>query len=203
MHALDWNTFHTRACDYVRRGQQRPPLLLLWLGSAVVTTSPVFVYLSAVLEEEEDLSAARQCVCHIMVKLCVCAGCTNSCLTGHRVHLFPKKGSPAFRSWVRFVQVKRPDFTASSVQDNSVICGAHFRDEDYIPGELMAHKMGFRSRVRLIKGAVPSIQSPGQTSTTTGRSSTAVNKLGLSRVSFTTSRCVSMRYVSMRYVSMC
>lgn len=182
MHALDWNTFHTRACDYVRRGQQRPPLLLLWLGSAVVTTSPVFVYLSAVLEEEEDLSAARQCVCHIMVKLCVCAGCTNSCLTGHRVHLFPKKGSPAFRSWVRFVQVKRPDFTASSVQEN---------------------KMGFRSRVRLIKGAVPSIQSPGQTSTTTGRSSTAVNKLGLSRVSFTTSRCVSMRYVSMRYVSMC
>ena len=119
-----------------------------------------------------------------MVKVCVCAGCANSAHSGHRVHTFPKKGTPVFRSWVRFVQVKRGDFTASSVNSNSVICGAHFIDEDYQQGDVMEHRLGFRSmdRVRLIQDAVPSVQSPGQTPTS-ARPSTVMHKLGLSRVS--------------------
>ena len=93
--------------------------------------------------------------------------------------------------------MKRPDFTASSVNENSsAICGAHFKDEDYVQGDLLSHRMGFKSlvHVRLVPGAVPSIQSPGgpgQTTTTTERSSAVVNKLGLSRVSFTLA-CISM-----------
>ena len=38
-----------------------------------------------------------------MVYHCVCAGCTNSSLSGHRVHSFPnrKRTGASFRSWVR------------------------------------------------------------------------------------------------------
>ena len=129
-----------------------------------------------------------------MVKVCVCAGCTNSNSprSGHRVHSFPKKSSPAFRAWVRFVQIKRADFTASSVQPISVVCGAHFKTEDYVQGDVMEHRMGFRSldRIRLLPDAVPSIQTPDQSSGSAARPSTVVNKLGLSRVS------VSAFYVS-------
>ena len=66
----------------------------------------------------------------------------------------------------------------------SVICGAHFRDEDYVQGDVMEHRLGFRAldRVRLIPGAVPSIQSPGQMSGS-ARPSAVLHKLGLSRVS--------------------
>ncbi|KAL1268770.1 hypothetical protein QQF64_034133 [Cirrhinus molitorella] len=41
-----------------------------------------------------------------MVNYCVCGGCTNSSLSGHRVHRFPckKRDGAIFRAWVRFVQ---------------------------------------------------------------------------------------------------
>lgn len=97
----------------------------------------------------------------IMVNYCVCAGCTNSSLSGHRVHHFPSRKNKAFRSWVRFVQVKRADFTAASVTTHSVVCGAHFTPENYQPGDLLESRMGFRSKdhVRLITDAVPSVHS--------------------------------------------
>ncbi len=65
----------------------------------------------------------------IMVNYCVCGGCTNSSLSGHRVHRFPnkeKKGA-IFRACVRFVQVKRRDFTSASASKNTVVCSVHFR----------------------------------------------------------------------------
>ncbi|KAG5282329.1 hypothetical protein AALO_G00054790 [Alosa alosa] len=96
-----------------------------------------------------------------MVNSCVCAGCTNSSLSGHRVHYFPNEKSNRFRAWVRFVQVKRGDFTASSVTKNTVICATHFTPENYQPGDMMEFRMGYRSqnRVRLIHDAVPSVHS--------------------------------------------
>ncbi|XP_067434019.1 zinc finger protein 394 isoform X1 [Thunnus thynnus] len=105
----------------------------------------------------------------MMVNYCVCAGCTNSNLSGHRVHSFPdnKKNEASFRAWVHFVQVKRPDFTTACVTQNAVVCGAHFRQEDYAPGDMMAFRMGFRSpdRVRLITGAVPSVHAAAASGT--------------------------------------
>ncbi|XP_033965019.1 myoneurin isoform X1 [Pseudochaenichthys georgianus] len=96
-----------------------------------------------------------------MVSHCVCAGCSNSSLSGYRVHNFPnrKRTAASFRSWVRFVQAKRRDFTTASATKNAVVCGAHFRQEDYDAGDLMQFRMGYRSqdRVRLITSAVPSI----------------------------------------------
>ena len=98
-----------------------------------------------------------------MVNYCVCAGCTNSNLSGHRVHRFPnrKKSGALFRAWVRFVQVKRRDFTSASVTKNAVVCGAHFKSEDYHPSELMEFRMGCRcqERGRLNAGAVPSVHT--------------------------------------------
>ncbi|KAJ8280744.1 hypothetical protein GJAV_G00058490 [Gymnothorax javanicus] len=59
------------------------------------------------------------------------------------------------------LKVKRRDFTAASVTNTAVVCSAHFKDEDYVPGDLLESRMGFQSqnRVRLIAGAVPSIHT--------------------------------------------
>ncbi|KAL2103759.1 hypothetical protein ACEWY4_000627 [Coilia grayii] len=96
-----------------------------------------------------------------MVNYCVCGGCTNTSQSGHRVHHFPSRKTKRFRAWIRFVQVKRADFTASSVTANSVICGAHFTTECYESGDLMELNMGFRckDRVRLTKDAVPTVHT--------------------------------------------
>uniref|UniRef100_A0A671TX51 THAP-type domain-containing protein n=1 Tax=Sparus aurata TaxID=8175 RepID=A0A671TX51_SPAAU len=81
-----------------------------------------------------------------MVNYCVCGGCTNSSLSGHRVHRFPdrKKNGAIFRAWVRFVQLKRRDFSSASATKNAVVCGFN---------------VGCRSKnqVRLTPGAVPSV----------------------------------------------
>uniref|UniRef100_A0A4W6DT53 THAP domain-containing protein 1 n=1 Tax=Lates calcarifer TaxID=8187 RepID=A0A4W6DT53_LATCA len=98
-----------------------------------------------------------------MPNYCVCAGCRNSSLSGHRVHSFPDrtKNSDCFNAWLSFVQKRRRDFTAASVTRNAVVCSAHFRKEDYVPGDVMALRMGCRTqnRVRLIPVAVPSIHA--------------------------------------------
>ena len=97
----------------------------------------------------------------IMVNYCFCAGCINFNLSGNRVHHFPSRKSKGIRFWVRFVQVKRADFTAASVPTHSVVCGAHFTPESYRPGDLLEYRMGFRSKdhVRLITDAVSLMES--------------------------------------------
>lgn len=98
-----------------------------------------------------------------MVNYCVCAGCSNSSLSGHRVHRFPdrRRDGACFVAWLRFVQVSRRDFMAASVTKNAVVCGAHFRDQDYVPGDLMQFRMGCKSQkcVRLLAGAVPTVHA--------------------------------------------
>ena len=110
-----------------------------------------------------------------MVNYCVCGGCTNLSKSGHWTFRFPSIKHPKFRAWVRFVKVKREDFNARSVTANSVICGAHFRDEDYNASDLMAHSMGFKSAsyIKLKPSAVPSIHTvnPAQPSTSTSAKS--------------------------------
>ncbi len=80
------------------------------------------------------------------------------------MHRFPNKkrhGAAIFRAWVRFVQVKRRDFTSASVSKNSVVCSVHFRQEDYRPDDMMEFNMGCKSKnqVRLRAGAVPSVHT--------------------------------------------
>ena len=99
------------------------------------------------------------------MRFCICGGCSNSDLLSdhHRFHSFPdrRKVGAGFRAWVHFVQVKRKDFFFTSVTKYSFICAAHFRPEDYVSGDMMEFKMGFRSekRVRLKAGVIPSIHA--------------------------------------------
>ena len=62
-------------------------------------------------------------------------------------------------AWVCFVQLKRRDFSSVSATKNAVMCGAHFRPEDYHPSDLLEFNVGCRSKnqVRLTPGAVPSV----------------------------------------------
>uniref|UniRef100_A0AAV2L2C6 ADAM10 endopeptidase n=1 Tax=Knipowitschia caucasica TaxID=637954 RepID=A0AAV2L2C6_KNICA len=56
---------------------------------------------------------------------------------------------------------KRKDFTSASVTRNTMICGAHFKQEDYVSSDRMAMEMGFKtsSQVKLVGGAVPSLHA--------------------------------------------
>lgn len=66
-----------------------------------------------------------------MPNYCVCAGCTNSSLLG--VHHFPdkKRKGTSFRTWVRFMQVKRQDRVKVIIIIVMVlICMAHFIHEN-------------------------------------------------------------------------
>ncbi len=104
----------------------------------------------------------------IMVNYCVCGGCTNSSLSGHRVHRFPnkEKNGAIFRAWMHFVQVKRRDFISASASKYAVVCSVHFRPEDYHPGDMIEFNMGCRSKnqVRLRAGAVHSVHSASPSS---------------------------------------
>ena len=114
-----------------------------------------------------------------MVNYCVCVGCSNSSKSGHRTFNFPSVKHPKFRAWVKFVKVKRKDFNARSVTANSVVCGAHFREEDYNASDLMAHSMWLKSasHIKLKTSAVPSIHTvdPAQPSTSTSARSGGVS----------------------------
>ncbi|KAL1251807.1 hypothetical protein QQF64_019603 [Cirrhinus molitorella] len=72
-------------------------------------------------------------------------------------HRFPckKRDGAIFRAWVRFVQVKRRDFTTASASKNAVVCSVHFRPDDYHPGDVMQFNMGCRSRDRVGSDLVP------------------------------------------------
>ncbi|XP_052446870.1 uncharacterized protein LOC127988261 [Carassius gibelio] len=96
-----------------------------------------------------------------MVNSCVCFGCNNSNLSGHRVHRFPNKKHKDFRAWIRFFQAKRSNFAASSLTRHTVVCEKHFTPDSYNQGDLMEFRMGFLRKewVRLANGAVPSVHA--------------------------------------------
>ena len=129
-----------------------------------------------------------------MVKRCVIQFCGNSSKTGHRV--LPKDPSLR-RQWVKFVQVKRVNFSDPS--ENSVICGSHFWSESF--ERCLMNEMGLKKQRLLVPGAVPTIQpeppvnsdarkramdSEQQTASSSKkkpRTSKAVHKLEVNRVS--------------------
>ena len=80
-------------------------------------------------------------------------------------HLFPRKPE-TFRKWI--VAIRRDEGQSFRVTANTVVCGAHFKDEDYFGGALATsscgkdekdrHEVPSRKR-RLKPDAVPSIFS--------------------------------------------
>ena len=131
-----------------------------------------------------------------MVKRCLVQFCGNTSKTGHSVHKFPKDPSLR-RQWVKFVQVKRANFSEPS--ENSVICGSHFSSESF--ERCLMNEMGLKKQRLLVPGAVPTIQpetpvnsdarkravdSEQQTTSSSEkkpRTSKAVHKLEVNRVS--------------------
>lgn len=63
--------------------------------------------------------------------------------SGRRAFRLPAQKNQAFRAWVRFVQMKRQDYTSSSVSTNSVTGSVHFREEDFIEEDLMKIRWDF------------------------------------------------------------
>ncbi|KAL7374847.1 hypothetical protein ABVT39_008008 [Epinephelus coioides] len=90
-----------------------------------------------------------------MVRFCVCGGCTNSRLSGHRGHTFPtNRKSATFRAFY-------PGLHCSISNEEHGYLWSALTLEDYIPGDMMECEMGFRhhNRVRLRVGAVPSLHT--------------------------------------------
>lgn len=93
-----------------------------------------------------------------MVKRCVLGGCTNTNQSDVSVHTFP--ADPHLKKkWDNFVSLTRSDWRGGR-SGLSVICGAHFVAPDDFVG-FVQWRAGFRRKLDLVKGAVPSILPPG------------------------------------------
>lgn len=93
-----------------------------------------------------------------MVKRCVLGGCTNTNQSDVSVHTFPSDSNLKKR-WDDFVSLTRSDWRGGR-SGISVICGAHFVAPDDFIGFLQ-WRAGFRRKLDLVKGAVPSVLPPG------------------------------------------
>ncbi|XP_070567634.1 uncharacterized protein [Ptychodera flava] len=94
-----------------------------------------------------------------MVKRCVVGGCSNSSLEGrYSFHTFPTNRLLRLK-WDKFVKLTRKDWKTGNT--GNVICGAHFRVPDDFDGHAQ-WKAGYKSRLDLKPGVVPSIKSISQ-----------------------------------------
>lgn len=90
-----------------------------------------------------------------MVNICVVKFCSNSHLTGHSVHCFPK--NELFRrGWVDFVRFYKSEFLTPKPHSKTGICRAHFTPACFTSNT--KEKLGYMVRVCLKKDAVPTIQ---------------------------------------------
>ena len=84
---------------------------------------------------------------------CVVAGCSNTTKDGVSLHLFPKDENTR-RLWKTKVKLTRANWSGPS--ESSVICSAHFRDDDFV--ESLHSQFGIQKKRLLKIGAVPTIQ---------------------------------------------
>ena len=112
-----------------------------------------------------------------MVRRCVVGRCDN---TNHEssLHVFPSDVTTRKR-WDKFVSSTRKDWKHGN--DSSVICGKHFRPEDFEGYQQFLS--GYRNRLTLKPGAVPTIRTPAA-EPKPQNPRRAVQKLHVSRVSF-------------------
>ncbi|XP_022304318.2 uncharacterized protein LOC111111563 isoform X1 [Crassostrea virginica] len=89
-----------------------------------------------------------------MVRRCVVGRCDN---TNHEssLHVYPSDVTTRKR-WDKFVSSTRKDWKHGN--DSSVICGKHFRPEDFEGYQQFLS--GYRNRLTLKPGAVPTIRTP-------------------------------------------
>ena len=92
-----------------------------------------------------------------MVKKCAAQFCSNSCATGHSIHVFPKECGRR-KAWKRFVDIKRANFTLTK---DSVLCNAHFSTDCYANAGISAWSLeqGYGKRMVLKSDAIPTIHT--------------------------------------------
>ena len=94
-----------------------------------------------------------------MVKRCVVGGSSNSNRDGVSVHRYLK--DPILRQKCdAFVRLTRKHWKSGT--QTSIICGAHFKaPDDFV--EWHMYQAGYKKRLDLLSGAVPSIRPPKPT----------------------------------------
>ncbi|XP_062603026.1 uncharacterized protein LOC134264758 isoform X2 [Saccostrea cucullata] len=110
-----------------------------------------------------------------MVRRCVVGGCSNTNINSS-LHEFPSDLNVR-KKWDRFVSSTRKDWKRGV--DTSVICGDHF----IVPSDFEGYQQwrsGFKKKLTLRPGAVPTIRSPSSSKPEQQRR--AVQKLNISRL---------------------
>ena len=93
-----------------------------------------------------------------MPKSCVAGLCSRQtkrdCVS---LHVFPKEPSLR-RQWVKFVQLKRKDFTMKNVSEHTQLCHLHFHEENFINQKQICN--GFAKLRILSPEAIPTVHPP-------------------------------------------
>ncbi len=85
---------------------------------------------------------------------CSAGGCSNKPADGFILHRFPSE--PHLREqWISFLRKTR--IWNHDPSRSSCLCSAHFKEDDYEHPCSVGVEMGFLSKKRLKKGAVPQI----------------------------------------------
>ena len=97
-----------------------------------------------------------------MVRRCSVGGCGNTARNGVSLHGFPPiltSTSTLRKLWISRVKTTRRDWKAPA--RTSLVCSAHFREDDFDPSERLKVSMGLTPPVRflrrLLPAAVPSL----------------------------------------------
>ena len=85
---------------------------------------------------------------------CVAAGCNKSSSSEITLFRFPKD-QELRKKWIAQVQRTRAQWKGPLA--TSVLCSAHFTEEDFEPGSLLYKSFGMKKSKKLKPGAVPSI----------------------------------------------
>ncbi|XP_072175107.1 uncharacterized protein [Diadema setosum] len=89
-----------------------------------------------------------------MPQRCVVAGCSNTTKDGVSLHQFPKDENVR-RMWTAKVKLTRAKWSGPS--ESSVLCSAHFKEDDFVESG-MHSKFGIKKKRMLKSSAVPNIQ---------------------------------------------
>ena len=89
-----------------------------------------------------------------MTKRCIMAGCSNTPKDGVSLHLFPRD-EKVQQMWTPKVKLARANWSGPS--ETSVVCSAHFKEDDFIDTRLYS-LFGMPKRRLLKSSAVPTLQ---------------------------------------------
>ena len=88
-----------------------------------------------------------------MVRRCSVGGCGNTARDGVSLHGFPPLLTALRKLWISRVKTTRRDWKAPA--RTSLVCSAHFREDDFDPSERLKVSMGLTPPVRFLRRLLP------------------------------------------------